>query len=39
VSSIPDAHLKIIEPLIATARGFLENGEKLASMAFVGSGG
>jgi hypothetical protein len=37
VSSIPDAYLKIIEPLIATARGFLENGEKLASMAFVGS--
>ena len=37
MSSIPDAYLKIIEPLIATARGFLENGEKLAPMAFVGS--
>jgi hypothetical protein len=37
VSAIPDAYLKIIEPLIATARGFLENGEKLAPMAFVGS--
>jgi hypothetical protein len=37
VSSIPDAYLKIIEPLIATARGFLENGEKLTPMAFVGS--
>lgn len=37
MSSIPFAYLKIIEPLIATARGFLENGEKLAPMAFVGS--
>jgi hypothetical protein len=37
VSSIPVAYLKIIEPLIATARGFLENGEKLAPMAFVGN--
>ncbi len=37
MSAIPDAYLKIIEPLIATARGFLENGEKLAPMAFVGS--
>lgn len=37
MSSIPVAYLKIIEPPIATARGFLENGEKLAPMAFVGS--
>ena len=37
VSAIPDAYLKIIAPLIATARGILENGEKLAPMAFVGS--
>ncbi len=37
MNAIPDAYLKIIEPLIATARGFLENGEKLAPMAFVGS--
>ena len=37
MSAIPGAYLKIIEPLIATARGFLENGEKLIPMAFVGS--
>lgn len=37
MSSIPVAYLKIIGPPIATARGFLENGEKLAPMAFVGS--
>lgn len=37
MSEIPDAYLKIIERLIATTRGFLENGEKLAPIAFVGS--
>lgn len=37
MSSIPDTYQKIIEPLITTARNFLENGEKLTPMAFVGS--
>jgi len=37
VSALPDAYLAIIRPLIATARGFLEAGETLAPVAFVGN--
>lgn len=37
MAKIPDAYLKIITPLIHTARGFLENGESLAPVAFVGN--
>ncbi|MGB2903562.1 MAG: hypothetical protein WBJ68_11480 [Candidatus Dechloromonas phosphoritropha] len=33
----PESYLKIINPLIDTARGFLERGEQLAPIAFVGS--
>lgn len=33
----PENYLKIINPLIDTARGFLEKGEELAPIAFVGS--
>ncbi len=34
---IPERYSKIIEPLIETARGFLENGEELVPFAFVGN--
>lgn len=37
MSTIPESYWQIIEPLIATARGFLENGEKLSPIAFVGN--
>ena len=37
MSTIPENYWKIIAPLIATARGFLENGEALSAFAFVGS--
>jgi hypothetical protein len=37
MSDIPDHYRKIIEPLIVQARSLLENGEKLAPIAFVGS--
>jgi hypothetical protein len=37
VSTPPESYLKIITPLIDTARGFLERGEQLSSIAFVGS--
>ena len=37
MSTIPENYWKIIAPLIATARGFLENGESLSPFAFVGS--
>ena len=37
MSNMPENYWKIISPLIATARGFLENGEALAPFAFVGS--
>ena len=37
MSTIPDNYWKIISPLIATAREFLENGESLSPIAFVGS--
>lgn len=37
MSTIPESYWNIISPLIATARGFLENGETLAPCAFVGS--
>ena len=36
-ATIPENYWKIIAPLIATARGFLENGESLSAFAFVGS--
>lgn len=35
--AIPESYWSIIEPMINTARGFLEKGEKLAPIAFVGS--
>ena len=34
---IPPAYLRHIEPIVAKAKGFLENGEALTPMAFVGS--
>ena len=34
---IPPAYLKHIEPIVAKAKGFLENGEALTPIAFVGS--
>ena len=37
MSAIPENYWKFIAPLITTARGFLENGESLAAIAFVGS--
>lgn len=37
MSTIPAAYLKIIAPLIDAARGFLEKGEELAPVAFVGN--
>jgi len=37
MSAIPENYWKVISPLIATAKGFLENGEPLAPIAFVGS--
>src|SRR5687767_1959098 len=37
MSTMPESYWKIISPLIATARGFLERGEALAPIAFVGS--
>jgi len=37
VTPIPESYSKIIEPLIETARGFLENGEELEPFAFVGN--
>ena len=36
-AAIPENYWKIIAPLIATAKGFLEKGEALAPIAFVGS--
>ena len=36
-TTIPENYWKIIAPLIDTARGFLEKGEALAPIAFVGS--
>jgi hypothetical protein len=37
MSDMPENYWKIIAPLIAKARGFLENGETLAPIAFIGS--
>lgn len=37
MAKLPDAYLKIIAPLIHTARSFLEKGETLAPVAFVGN--
>lgn len=37
MTTMPESYWKIISPLIAKAKGFLENGEKLAPVAFVGS--
>ena len=37
MSAIPENYWKIIAPLIATATRFLEKGEALAPIAFVGS--
>ena len=34
---LPASYRKIIDPLIATARGFLETGQSLVPFAFVGS--
>ena len=34
---IPKNYLEVITPLIAKARGFVEGGEKLAPIAFVGN--
>jgi hypothetical protein len=37
MSTMPESYWKFVSPLIAKARGFLENGETLAPIAFVGS--
>src|SRR5487761_2706023 len=37
ISTPPQAYMDIISPLIDTARGYLENGDKLQAMAFVGN--
>ena len=37
ISTPPQAYMDIIDTLIDTARGFLEAGEKLQAMAFVGN--
>jgi len=37
MSAIPEAYRRIVDPLIATARGFLEKGEALVPVAFVGN--
>lgn len=37
MTPIPESYWKIIEPLINTARGFLEKGEELVPIAFVGN--
>ena len=34
---IPPAYLRHIEPIVAKAKGFLENGEALTPVAFVGT--
>ncbi len=36
-SNPPESYLKVINPLIEAARGFLEKGEQLAPIAFVGN--
>jgi len=37
MSTMPESYWKMISPMIAKAKGFLENGETLAPVAFVGS--
>jgi hypothetical protein len=37
MSAMPESYWKFISPLIGKAKGFLENGEALAPVAFVGS--
>ena len=37
MSTMPESYWKIVSPLIAKAKGFLENGEPLAPIAFIGS--
>ena len=37
MSALPESYWRIIAPLIDTARGFLEKGESLAPVAFVGA--
>ena len=37
MSTMPESYWKIISPLIASAKGFLENGEPLTPVAFIGS--
>lgn len=37
MSKLPEAYLKLVLPLIDTARGFLGSGESLQPFAFVGS--
>lgn len=34
---LPEAYQEIISPYISTVRGFLESGEKLSAIAFVGN--
>lgn len=34
---LPQAYLEVIQPLIDKARGFLENGESLHAVAFIGN--
>lgn len=37
MSTLPTAYLQLINPLIKSARGFLESGEELRPVAFVGN--
>ena len=37
ISTPPPAYMTIVDPLIEKAREYLEAGEKLQSMAFVGN--
>jgi len=37
MSTMPESYWKIISPMIAKAKSFLENGETLAPVAFIGS--
>ena len=37
MSAMPESYWKFVSPLIAKAKGFLESGETLAPVAFVGS--
>lgn len=37
MSTLPERYLNIITPLVTTARGFLEKGDPLSPIAFVGN--